>query len=94
MLIVELLKYCDAVVTFVHSLYSEKMSHGLQSVRDALILARTQRYITDAEFILLYDHNWSKPLFPYWKFEPFNVDTWDDEECRTELRFAKGELPS
>ena len=69
------------------------MSHGLQSVRDALILARAERYITDAEFILLYDYNWSKPLFPYWKFEPFNVDTWDDEECRTELRFAKGDLP-
>ena len=49
------------------------MSGGLQSVRDALILARAERYITDAEFILLYDHNWSKPLFPYWKFELFNV---------------------
>lgn len=70
------------------------MSHNsLQSVRDALILARAQQYITDAEFILLYEYNWSKPLFPYWKFESFNVDTWDDEECRTELRFAKTDLP-
>ena len=72
------------------------MSHGLQSFRDALFLARAERHITDAEFILLYDYNWSKPLFPYWKswkFEPFNVDTWDDEECRTELRFAQGDLP-
>lgn len=70
------------------------MSHSsLQSVRDALILARAQQYITDAEFILLYEYNWSKPLFPYWKFESFNVDTWDDEECRTELRFAKTDLP-
>ena len=69
------------------------MSHGLQSVRDTLILARAQRCISDAEFVLLYNYNWSKPLFPYWKFEPFNVDTWDDEECRTELRFAKGDLP-
>jgi hypothetical protein len=69
------------------------MSQGLQSVRDALVLARAQQYITDAEFILLYDYNWSKPLFPYWKFESFDVDTWDDEECRTELRFAKKDLP-
>ncbi|CAB4017499.1 Hypothetical predicted protein [Paramuricea clavata] len=69
------------------------MSHGLQSVRDAIILARAGQYISDAEFILLFDYNWSKPLFPYWKFDEFNMDTWDNEECRTELRFAKGDLP-
>ena len=69
------------------------MSHGLQTVRDALVLAREGQYISDAEFILLYDYNWSKPLFLYWKFDQFNIDSWDDEECRTELRFAKEDLP-
>ena len=63
------------------------------AICEALVLARAQQYITDAEFILFYDYNWSKPLFPYWKFEPFDVDTWDDVECMTELRFAKSDLP-
>ena len=69
------------------------MLHSLQTVRDASVLAREGQYISDAEFILLYDYNWSKPLFPYWKFDQFNIDSCDDEECRTELRFAKENLP-
>lgn len=66
---------------------------GLQSVRDALILARQQQYISDTEFILLYECNLSKPLLPYWKFELFDLNSWDDEECKMELRFAKSDLP-
>lgn len=66
---------------------------GLQSVRDALILARQQQYISDTELILLYECNLSKPLFPYWKFELFDLNSWDDEECKMELRFAKSDLP-
>lgn len=66
---------------------------GLQSVRDALTLAYAENYISDAEFVLLYEYNRSKPVFPYWKFNAFNLETWDDEECRTELRFGKHDLP-
>ena len=66
---------------------------GLQSVRDALMLARMQQYISDTEFILLYECNLSKPLFPYRKFELFDLDSWDDEECKMKLRFAKSDLP-
>ena len=69
------------------------MTHGgLQSVRDALILARHQQYITDTEFILLFECNLSRPLFLYGKFEMFRLDCWDDEECKVELRFAKSDL--
>ena len=65
---------------------------GLQSVRDALILARHEQYISDTEFVLLFEYNLSKPLFPYWKFELFDLDSWDDEECKIELIFAKSDL--
>ncbi len=37
----------------------------LQSVRDALMLARHQQFISYTEFILLFECNLSKPLFPY-----------------------------
>ena len=67
---------------------------GLQAVRDALIFAYAENLIDDEEFALLYDHNRSKPLFPYWKFDEFNLDTWSDVECETELRFAKKDLAS
>ena len=43
---------------------------------------------------MLYDANRSKPSFPYWKFDAFNLNDWGDTECRTELRFAKNDLNS
>ena len=48
---------------------------GLQSIRDALTLAYAGNYISDAEFVLLYEYNRSKPVFPYWKFNAFNLET-------------------
>ena len=67
---------------------------GLQAVRDALTFAYAENVIDDVEFALLYDYNRSKPIFPYWKYEEFDVETWDDVECRTELRFDKDYLQS
>ncbi|CAB3982193.1 Hypothetical predicted protein [Paramuricea clavata] len=67
---------------------------GLQAVPDALIFAYAENLIDEEEFALLYDHNRSKPLFPYWKFYEFNLDTWSDVECETELQFKKKDLAS
>ena len=47
---------------------------GLQSIRDDLTLAYAENCIGDAEFVLLYEYNRSKPVFPYWKFNAFNLD--------------------
>ena len=30
--------------------------------------------------------------YPYNKFDRFDIDTWDDSECRTDLRFGKEHL--
>lgn len=66
--------------------------HGLQSVREALILSFYQNIIDENEFALLYDANKSRELFPYWKFASWKLEFMDDTECRTELRFAKNDL--
>ena len=48
---------------FLHSL---KMP-GLKEVREALLLAYSNNYLDDEEFLLLYDMNKSQnPDFPYW----------------------------
>ena len=75
------------------SLYLSCYHGGLQAVRDALIFAYAENVIDDEEFALLYDYNRSKPLFPHWKFEDFDLRTWDEVECRTELWFGKNDLP-
>ena len=66
---------------------------GLQAVRDALCLAYDQNWIDEFEFALLYDENSSREIFPYWKYQRFDLDLWDDTECKTELRFSKNDLP-
>ncbi|CAB4012708.1 Hypothetical predicted protein, partial [Paramuricea clavata] len=68
---------------------------SLQDVRDSAVIAYDLNYISDIEFSLLYDYSRSKAVFPYWKFDEFNLASWSDEECRTdetELRFAKSDL--
>ena len=68
------------------------MMSSLATVRDSLVIAHSQNIIDDVEFVLLYDANMSKPVFPYSKFERFDIDNWEDEECLTELRFGKNDL--
>ena len=62
---------------------------SLQDVRNAAIIAYGLNWIDDVDFVCLYDYCHSRPVFPYWKFEEFDLASWDDEECVTELRFAK-----
>ena len=69
-----------------------KASGGLSSVRDALLTTNFFDIIDDDEFVL-YDAYSSEPIFPYWKFPRFSVDDWGDVKCKTELRFAKKDLP-
>ena len=65
---------------------------SLATVRDALLISRYQNIIDDVEFALLYDESSSRLTFPYSKFERFDIDAWDESECRTELRFGKQDL--
>jgi hypothetical protein len=65
---------------------------SLQDVRDSAVITYDLSYIPDVEFSLLYDYSRSKAVFPYWKFDEFNLASWSDKECRTEVRFAKSDL--
>lgn len=63
-------------------------SRSLKSARDALVLCYAANLLDDIEFAVLYDMNESREIFPYWKFQEFDLDTLDEAECRTELRFS------
>ena len=56
----------------------------LQSASDALVVSYFESYITDEEFMLLYDANQSKPIFLY--IDKFDLNNWDENECLSELR--------
>ena len=65
---------------------------SLQDFRNAAVIAYGLNCIDDFDFACLYDYCHSRPLFPYWKFEEFDLASWDEEECVTELRFAMKDL--
>ena len=67
-------------------------AYGLQSVRDVLLVSYFDDFINDVEFTVLYEENYSRGLFPYWKYDKFDVHDWDEAECKVELRFDKSDL--
>ena len=62
-----------------------KKISNLDTVRDALLIARYEKIIENVDFALLFEANLSRPVYPYNKFDHFEIDTWDDSECRTDL---------
>ena len=44
------------------------------------------------EFVLLYDANQSKNRYPYWKYEPFDIRTNDEEQWFIDFKFTKNDL--
>lgn len=45
--------------------------------------------IDDVEFMVFYKENYLREIFLYWKYDKFDLDGWDDVECKVELRFDK-----
>ena len=72
--------------------YSLKMAPFRRN-RISLLYAHAAGIIDDDEFVLLYDLNTSKnPDLPYWNYEPFELDSMEDEGCKTEFRFHKNDV--
>ena len=65
---------------------------GLSACRDILLYAVSESIIDDEEFMLLYDYNLSREIYPYWRYERFNLDSYDDGQCLTEFRFLRRDL--
>lgn len=39
--------------------------------------------------MFFYEENYLRGIFLYWKYDKFDLDDWDEEECKVELRFDK-----
>ena len=65
----------------------------LKTVRDSLLIAHCENILDDEELLLLFDGNRSTNLdLPYWSYESFNLDSWSENECKSELRFLPGNI--
>lgn len=67
---------------------------SFEEVREALICSFYDGIISEEEFLVLYEEYESVNLcFPYWEYEPFCLDDFDNSEARAEFRVDKGDIP-
>ena len=82
-------KYLSSLISFHFILTS-----SLKAARDHLQISHFERVINDEEFLLLYDINKSSnPDLPYDLYEFFDFDVLEEDECLSEFRFRKQDIP-
>ena len=52
---------------------------SLRAIREQILFAYTENMIDADEFLLLYDVNQSKAIYPLWKYNTFDAGMIDDE---------------
>ena len=66
---------------------------AFREAREMLLHSLCQGFIDDTEFLLLYNLNTShNPDFPYWHYEPFQLDNLSEGECMAEFRFYRNDV--
>ena len=64
-------------------------------MENELLLFNAENIINDEEFLLLREINQQSSLhacLPYWKYERFNLEDIEDDECEVEMRFKKDDI--
>lgn len=60
---------------------------SFEEERNSLVISFAEGSISEEEFLILYhEYESVNPLYPYWEFEPFCLDSLDSSECKS----AKG----
>ena len=67
-------------------------NRSLRALREQILISYEYDVIDSDEFVLLYDTNQSKDIYPYWNYQPFDIGMIDEEQCFIDFRFAKNDL--
>ena len=62
---------------------------SLKSLRDFIVLNYGTNVIDNLESILLYDYSQSREIYPYQKYNQFNLKIFDKAQCVTEFHLQK-----
>ena len=68
------------------------IKRSLRASREEIRFAYSENIIDGYESLLLYNVNRSKPIYPYWKYNTFDVGMIDDEQGFNDFRFGKNDL--
>jgi hypothetical protein len=67
---------------------------ALANVQEILIDAYFDDLLDDKEFVLCYDLNRKRnPPFPYWKYDPFDLNQMTEAKCKAEFCVKKQDVP-
>ena len=67
-------------------------NYSLKSVRELVLLSYADDLIDDEEYIILNELNESRESYPYWKYDRFDINNFDDAQCQVDFRFKKNDL--
>ena len=67
-------------------------NRSLRAVREQILVSYAEDIIDAEDLILLYDVNKSKAIYPYWKYEKFDIGMIDDEQSFNEFIFDRTAL--
>ena len=63
---------------------------SFEDVTNALVVAYTDNSLDEEEFLILYDFYESvNPLYPYWNFDPFCLDSFECHYVQQPNRVSK-----
>ena len=64
-----------------------------KEIRDICLTAYSFNMIDDTEFVLLYDlHKSKNPSIPHWRYEKFDLEELNDDQCKVTFRFLKSHI--
>ena len=64
-----------------------------KEIRDICLGAYSFDIIDDTELVLLYDlHKSKNPDIPYWRYEKFDLEKINDDQCKATFRFSKNHI--
>ena len=67
---------------------------SFKEITDLVLLSYGMNFINDAEFLLLYNSYSSENLYlPYHLYPEFDLQNFNEDECLTEFRFKKADIP-
>ena len=67
---------------------------SFKEITDPAVLSYGMNFINGAEFLLLYNSNSSENLYlPYDLYPEFDFQNFNENECLTEFRFKKADIP-
>ena len=67
---------------------------SFKEITDLAVLSYGMNFINDAEFLLLYNSYSSENLYlSYHLYPAFDLQNFNEDECLTEFRFKKADVP-